>query len=123
VLGETSRDRAALRRRAEREGWEGLIAKRTGSTYQPGSRSGDWVKLKIEHQQEFVIGGWTEPRKSREHLGALLLGYYRDGTLIYAGHTGTGFTRASLAEVMKRLKPLARKTPPFSTRPKTNEPA
>jgi bifunctional non-homologous end joining protein LigD len=123
VLGETSRNRAALRRRAEKEGWEGLIAKRTASTYQPGSRSGDWVKLKIEHQQEFVVGGWTEPRKSREHLGALLLGFYRDGKLVYAGHTGTGFTRDSLRDMMKRLKPLARKTPPFSTRPTTNEPA
>jgi bifunctional non-homologous end joining protein LigD len=121
VLGETSGNRAALLRRAEREGWEGLIAKRADSRYLPGSRTGDWMKLKIEHQQEFVVGGWTEPRRSREHLGALLLGYYQDGKLIYAGHTGTGFTRDSLREMMKRLKPLARKTSPFATRPVTNE--
>lgn len=123
ILGKTSGNRAALLRSAKREKWEGLIAKRTSAAYLPGSRSGDWVKLKIEHQQEFVVGGWTEPRRSRKHLGALLLGYYQDGELIYAGHTGTGFTRTSLEDMMRRLARLERKTPPFSTRPSTNEPA
>jgi len=123
ILGETSDDRGEMEARAAREGWEGLIAKRKAGRYRPGQRSPDWVKLKMENQQEMVVGGWTEPRKSRAHLGAVLLGYYEDGKLVYAGHTGTGFDRNSLAEMSRRLRRLERKTPPFRERPRTNEPA
>ena len=106
---------------ARRQGWEGIIAKRVTSPYRPGDRSRDWLKLKIEFRQEFVVGGFTEPRNTRQHIGALLLGYFDKGRLIYVGHTGGGFTGAGLAEMYRRLKPLEIKTSPFSETPKTNE--
>src|SRR5688572_27190752 len=73
-VGETSQDPAAMLRGAQEKGWEGIMAKRMDSPYRPGVRSKDWLKLKLERRQEFVIGGFTEPRNSREHIGALLLG-------------------------------------------------
>lgn len=106
---------------ARKEGWEGIIAKKVGSTYQPGVRSKDWLKLKIEFRQEFVVGGFTEPRNSRQHIGALLLGYYDGSRFIYVGHTGGGFTSAGLAEMYRKLKPLEQKESPFEEVPKTNE--
>jgi len=109
--------------KARRQGWEGIIAKRVDSLYEPGHRSRAWLKLKIEFRQEFVIGGYTEPRNSREHIGALLLGYFDKDRFIYVGHTGGGFTRKGLEEMYRRLKPLERKTPPFEETPKTNEKA
>jgi bifunctional non-homologous end joining protein LigD len=108
---------------ARRLGWEGIIAKRTDSRYEPGNRSRNWLKLKIEFRQEFVVGGYTEPRNSREHIGALLLGYFDHSRFIYVGHTGGGFTRQGLEEMYRRLKPLERKTSPFEEMPKTNETA
>ncbi|MEA2764358.1 MAG: bifunctional non-ous end joining protein LigD, partial [Gemmatimonadaceae bacterium] len=108
---------------ARRLGWEGIIAKRTDSRYEPGNRSRNWFKLKIEFRQEFVVGGYTEPRNSREHIGALLLGYFDHSRFIYVGHTGGGFTRQGLEEMYSRLKPLERKTSPFEEMPKTNETA
>jgi bifunctional non-homologous end joining protein LigD len=121
-LADTDSDGEALIGRAQEAGWEGVIAKRVDSPYHPGRRSSHWLKLKLENTQEFVVGGWTEPRRSREHIGALLLGYYDpDGKLEYAGHTGTGFDRASLAAMGRRLARLERKTSPFREEPKTNE--
>lgn len=111
----------AMIERAHRDGWEGVIAKRIEAPYEPGIRSRAWLKLKIEHRQEFVIGGYTEPRKTREHIGALLLGYFDNGRFIYVGHTGGGFTRVGLREMYDRLEPLARRTSPFEETPKTNE--
>ena len=108
---------------ARKQGWEGIIAKRIDSLYRPGERSRDWLKLKVEFRQEFVVGGYTEPRNSRQHIGALLLGYFDHDRLIYVGHTGGGFTGAGLAEMYRRLKPLERKTSPFAEIPKTNEQA
>jgi bifunctional non-homologous end joining protein LigD len=122
-LGESSSKREEIENRAIREGWEGLIAKKIDSTYRPGERSNDWIKVKLEGTQEFVVGGWTEPRRTRQHFGAILLGYYRGNEFVYAGHTGTGFDAASLREMERRLRPLERKTPPFSEKPATNEPA
>lgn len=96
-----------------RQGWEGLIAKRADAPYRSG-RSRDWLKFKCENGQEFVIGGFTDPRGSRTHLGALLLGYYRpDGTLAYAGKVGTGFSEATLASLAASLRPAERPAPPF----------
>ncbi len=92
----------ALFKEACRKGWEGLIAKRADSSYGP-RRSRDWLKLKCEQGQEFVIGGYTVPRGSRTEFGALLLGYYDDG-LRYAGKVGTGFDRATLAELGRALR-------------------
>ena len=108
---------------ARRQGWEGIIAKKTDSRYEPGTRSRNWLKLKIEFRQEFVVGGYTEPRNSREHIGALLLGYFDQDRFIYVGHTGGGFTRQGLQEMYKRLKPHERKTSPFEESPNTNEKA
>lgn len=123
-ISETSPDYQQLKKRAETEGWEGVMAKRTSSPYQPGQRSSHWVKLKIENRQEFVVGGWTEPRKTRPHFGALLLGYYDDeGRLVHAGQTGTGFDGQTLADLHKRLKAIERPTPAFAEKPATNEPA
>jgi len=122
-LSDVGEDGEAMLARARRHGWEGVMAKRADSTYEAGHRSRSWLKLKIEKRQEFVVGGWTEPRNSREHIGAILLGYYDDsGELIYAGHTGTGFTAASLRDVYARLRRLERRESPFTTAPRTNEP-
>jgi bifunctional non-homologous end joining protein LigD len=107
--------------KARRQGWEGIIAKRMDSRYEPGKRTPAWLKLKIEFREEFVVGGYTEPRNSREYIGALLLGYFDGDRFIYVGHTGGGFTRQSLNDMYKRLKPLERKTSPFEETPKTNE--
>ena len=123
-LGDTGPgDGERLLARARRDDWEGIIAKRVTSTYQPGVRSRDWLKLKVEFRQEFVIGGYTEPRNTREHLGAVLLGYFDGDDFVYVGHTGGGFNRDSLAAMARRLKRLERKSSPFSAPVRTNEKA
>jgi bifunctional non-homologous end joining protein LigD len=123
-LSDTTPDGGAMVERAHAAGWEGVIAKRTTSPYTPGARSKDWLKLKLQYRAEFVVGGYTEPRKTRQYIGALLLGYYdRDANLRYVGHMGGGFTRDGLADMYARLRPLEQKTPPFVDPPKTNEPA
>jgi bifunctional non-homologous end joining protein LigD len=116
-------DGRALHRRALKEHWEGLIAKDAASAYQPGRRSPAWRKIKVVHEQEFVVGGWTEPRQTRTYFGALLLGVYDGDDLVYVGHTGTGFNQKELERVWRLLK--AREIPksPFSTPIKTNETA
>ena len=114
-------DARALYKDALERGWEGLIAKHQDSLYKSGKRTPDWRKLKIVHEQEFVIGGWTEPRQTRTYFGALLLGVYDGNQLVYVGHTGTGFNERELARVMKLLKPLETKTCPFANLPKSNE--
>jgi bifunctional non-homologous end joining protein LigD len=106
-LGETvPNDGARMVREARRRGWEGVIAKRTDAPYVPGARSRDWLKLKVEFRQELVVGGFTEPRRTRPYLGALLLGYYDRGRLVYAGHAGGGFTHAELKAMRERLDHL-----------------
>jgi bifunctional non-homologous end joining protein LigD len=110
----------ALWGRAMQHGWEGLIAKRADSCYRTGRRSPDWLKLKLVVQQEFVIGGWTEPRGARSHFGALLLGVYDGDTLEYVGHTGTGFDHRELQKVAARLAPLEIAASPFRVRPRPN---
>ncbi|MEO6865221.1 MAG: non-homologous end-joining DNA ligase [Gemmatimonadaceae bacterium] len=121
-LSPTQRDGRGMLARARKHGWEGIIAKRTDAPYSPGVRSDAWLKLKIDFEQEFVVGGFTEPRKSRQDIGALLLGYFDSrGKLVYAGHVGGGFTRAQLEGMRQRLDRLARKTSPFETQPLTNE--
>ncbi|MFZ3565413.1 non-homologous end-joining DNA ligase [Streptomyces sp. BH097] len=96
-------------------GWEGLIAKRADSTYQP-RRSGDWLKLKCAHGQEFVVGGFTEPTGSREGIGALLIGYYEGDRLRYAGKVGTGFDRRTLLALREQLDELQQSRSPFTDR-------
>jgi bifunctional non-homologous end joining protein LigD len=118
-------DGRALDERARKERWEGLIVKDATSPYQSGRRSPAWRKKKLVHEQEFVIGGWTEPRQTRQHFGALLLGVYDKGqsALTYVGHTGTGFDGRELDKVARLLKTRATRQSPFSTPIKTNEPA
>ena len=96
-----------------RQGWEGLIAKRADAPYQAG-RSRDWLKFKCETNQEFVIGGFTDPQRSRIGFGALLLGYYdASGQLVYAGKVGTGFDTRTLRSLHSDLSAIERDTPPF----------
>jgi bifunctional non-homologous end joining protein LigD len=122
-LGDTSADSEAVFREAAANGWEGVIAKRVDAAYRPGVRSRDWIKLKLERRQEFVVGGYTDPRGSRMHIGALLVGYFGSDRLIYAGHVGGGFSRASLADMRRRLWPLRSSECPFSPAPRTNQKA
>jgi bifunctional non-homologous end joining protein LigD len=96
------------------DGWEGLIAKRSEAPYVVGGRSRDWLKLKCVRDQEFVIGGWTDPGGSRRGLGALLVGYYdADRRLRYAGKVGTGYDAAALTMLRDRLDPLVVDDSPF----------
>ena len=94
------------------KGWEGVIAKQKEGRYVHG-RSAKWLKFKCIRRQEFVIGGYTEPQGEREGFGALLLGFYRDKALIYAGRVGTGFDEATLADLHQRLTKRRRKSSPF----------
>jgi DNA ligase D-like protein (predicted ligase) len=106
-------DGEAYYREACSKGWEGLIAKRADTPYRAG-RSKDWLKFKCENAQEFVIGGFTDPRGSRSGFGALLLGYYEaDGRLIYAGKVGTGFDNQTLRSLHDRLAAIERPRPAF----------
>jgi bifunctional non-homologous end joining protein LigD len=99
-------------RLACQRGWEGVIAKRIDSCY-VATRSRDWLKLKCAHGQELVIGGWTAPKGSRKHLGALLVGYFDHGKLRYAGKVGTGFDQRALERLRNELEPRERDTSPF----------
>ena len=102
-------------------GWEGLVVKRADSLYRSG-RSRDWLKFKCENSQEFVIGGFTDPRGSRAGFGALLIGYYdADGRLAYAGKVGTGFDSSTLATLLAAMAGLEQLQPPFDrgTLPRT----
>ena len=112
-LSEAWRDDSQRRfAQACRAGWEGLIAKREQAPYVPG-RSRDWLKLKCVWEQEFVIGGYTDPAGSRTDFGALLVGYYEDGSLRYAGRVGTGYTAATLRDLGARLRELEAPDSPF----------
>ncbi len=103
-------------------GLEGVMAKRKQSPYRQ-KRSRDWLKIKAVSEQEFVIGGYTRPLGSRSHFGALLLGFYEDGDLMYAGHVGTGFSEEALSVLWRRMQPLKTDRPPFNIAPRSNEPA
>jgi bifunctional non-homologous end joining protein LigD len=103
----------------KKRGLEGVLAKRKGSTYKPGRRSKDWIKIKAVNRQDCVIVGWSlgEGRRGGG-VGALLAGVYRNGTLDYAGHVGTGFTEKTLAVLGEKLAPLETDEPPIPTPPK-----
>jgi len=106
-------DGEAYFRQACASGWEGVIAKRADAPYRAG-RTKDWLKFKCEAGQEFVIGGFTDPRGTRTGFGALLLGYYDpDHQLVYAGKVGTGFSRQTLDRLHAVLAGLERDRPPF----------
>ena len=112
-LSESWRDNAQRRfDKACKSGWEGLIAKRAGAPYVSG-RSKDWLKLKCVWEQEFVIGGYTDPTGSRTDFGALLVGYHEEGRLRHAGKVGTGYSAARLHDLGARLRSLESSAPPF----------
>jgi bifunctional non-homologous end joining protein LigD len=107
-------DGEAMLEASRRSGLEGVMAKRLDSAYEPGRRSGAWLKVKNHLRQEFVIGGWLDGEGKRRGLpGALLLGHYEGGRLAYAGKVGTGFTERMLEELQRRLESLARPSSPF----------
>jgi bifunctional non-homologous end joining protein LigD len=109
----------ALLDATEAQGLEGIVAKRLDSRYEPGRRTGAWVKIKHTRRQELVIAGWLPGEGRRtDRIGALLMGYQEDGELRYAGRVGTGFTERTLDDLRERLAPLRRDTSPLTTAPK-----
>jgi bifunctional non-homologous end joining protein LigD len=112
------RDGEAFFQQACADGWEGLVAKRAAAPY-TGTRSRDWLKFKCENAQEFVIGGYTDPQRTRVGFGALLLGYYdKAGRLVYAGKVGTGFDNQTLRALHATLAGLEQDHSPFSGGPR-----
>ena len=102
---------------ANEVGLEGLIGKRKNSLYETGKRSGAWIELKINNEQEFVIGGYSEPKGGRTFFGSLLVGYFERGKFLFAGKVGTGFTDASLKAVYRKLTETAVDGCPFANLP------
>jgi bifunctional non-homologous end joining protein LigD len=110
-------DGAAMLKASDEQGLEGVVAKRLDSRYEPGSRSGAWLKIKNKMQQELVIGGWLPGEGGRrDTLGSLAVGFYEDGKLRYAGNVGTGFTQLTLTEVLSELRKRERPGSPFEGR-------
>jgi bifunctional non-homologous end joining protein LigD len=123
-LGDIIRFSGALGTEAEtllpeikRRGLEGLLGKQRDSVYEPGRRSGAWIKLKCVNEQEFVIGGYTPPAGARKHFGALLVGYYDKDRLLFAGKVGTGFDTKLLSTLHKKMRAEERSTCPFADLP------
>jgi bifunctional non-homologous end joining protein LigD len=110
-------DRDELIKQASRLGLEGLIAKRKDSVYEPGKRSGAWVKLKLLQEQEMVIGGYTNPEGTRKHFGALLVGCHANNGFQFAGKVGTGFNEAWLKRLHAQFIKLAVAQCPFANLP------
>lgn len=108
---------AVLLDEARRQGLEGIVVKASGSPYEPGQRTGAWLKCRLSNEQEFVIGGFTAPRNSRTHFGAILVGYYQDKQLIYAGKVGTGFDQAQLAVLHRKFTAAKTNGCPFANLP------
>ncbi len=107
---------------AETNGLEGVVAKDMNSPYRSGVRTKEWLKIKAQKRQEAVICGFTRPRASRKYFGALILGAFKKGLLIYIGHVGTGFTERTLKDIYAKLTPLATPHSPFAEAPETNMP-
>ena len=104
---------------ARRQGLEGIVIKQPGSLYEPGRRSGAWLKHRLSNEQEFVIGGFTPPRGGRSYFGAILVGYYDgNGDLQYAGKVGTGFDGALLASLHREFQKRRTAASPFENLPR-----
>ena len=115
-------DAEALYAAAIAGGYEGVVAKRLDSIYQPGQRVTAWRKVRPVRSAEFVIGGCTQGKGAREPLGALLLGYWQDGSLKYAGHVGSGLDDAAVADLTRRTRELKTKRSPFAEKPPIHRP-
>jgi bifunctional non-homologous end joining protein LigD len=116
------KDAEALYAAAIASGYEGVVAKRLDSIYQPGQRVATWRKVRPVRSAEFVIGGCTKGKGAREPLGALLLGYWAGGSLKYAGHVGSGLDDAAVAQLTRRTRELTRRTSPFAEKPPIHRP-
>jgi bifunctional non-homologous end joining protein LigD len=117
-LSETFPDGAALLEVAREHGLEGVIAKRAGSRYAPGTRSRDWLKVKTRLSEEFLVAGYVRGERARERMGSLVLARRdEDGKLRYAGQVGAGFSEVEIDHVLARLEPLRRETTPFGRVP------
>lgn len=114
-------DVADMLREIRARGMEGVIGKCRDSQYHPGARNGDWVKIKCVNEQEFAVGGFTQPKGARQQLGALHVGYYDGKEFRYAGKVGTGFNVPMLRELRKRLEPLRQEESPFTDIPEKVE--
>ncbi len=114
-------DGTAMYEQALANGWEGLIAKDGASRYRSGERASEWRKIKLVKRQEMIVGGWTEPRRSRAKLGALLLGVREPAGLRYAGHVGSGFSEKDLVRIGRLLAEREVDDCPFTTKPPANE--
>jgi bifunctional non-homologous end joining protein LigD len=110
-------DSARLLREMKARGLEGIVAKKRDSVYEVGRRSGAWLKFKLSNEQEFVIGGYTQPQGGRTCFGALLVGYYDKSRWMFAGKVGTGFDQRTLQELHARFKALRRRDCPFANLP------
>jgi bifunctional non-homologous end joining protein LigD len=121
-LVHTSDDAAALFAAALDAGFEGVVAKKKDSPYQPGRRSSAWLKFKAVETAEFVIGGYTQGKGAREELGSLLLGYWQDDELHYVGHAGSGLGGKEFEDLSKRLAKLVTKRCPFVKKPPLHRP-
>jgi bifunctional non-homologous end joining protein LigD len=108
---------ANLLREVKRRGLEGIVGKQRKSVYEPGRRSGAWIKLKCVAEQEFVIGGFTPPQGARKYFGAILVGYYKAKRLLFAGKVGSGFTAKSLSILHKQFQKEKRDDCPFADLP------
>ena len=106
---------------ASERGWEGVIAKDEGSTYEPGRRSRSWLKVKVRKEAEFVIGGFTPPEGSRAEFGSLILGLFDGASLRYVGRVGTGFTGELLGSLAAKMRPLVTSRSPFDPAPKVKD--
>jgi bifunctional non-homologous end joining protein LigD len=111
-------DPHALFAEAKKKGLEGIILKQAGSLYEPDRRSGTWLKVKNVNEQEFVIGGFTPPKNSRESFGAILIGYFEKGKLVYAGKVGTGFDVELLRSLHAKFLRLRTDKSPFAELPR-----
>ena len=100
---------------------EGIIAKRKDSIYRRGRRTSDWLKIKARLQQEFVVGGFTEPKGSRKYLGAVVLGAHTGGKSQHYGYAGSGFSEKGLKDAVERMKPLFTDKCPFVNPPNIKE--
>jgi bifunctional non-homologous end joining protein LigD len=101
----------------KRLGLEGIIAKKPATNYEAGLRTGSWVKVKIVNEQEFVVGGYTQPKGARDFFGALLIGYYEGDKLMFASKVGTGFDQATLRALFQQFEPMRRDKCPFVNLP------
>ena len=108
-----TKDVKELLSRVQELGLEGLIGKRSGSRYEVGRRSGAWIKIKLHLEQEFVIGGYTDPDGARKHFGALLVGFYEGKRLKFSGRVGTGFSEKLLRSLHSDLSKLQVESCPF----------